>query len=82
MNWDLELPNDIASCEDIKKSLELSMKKLEESNAYMRSFIEKVNDDEVEQYIEENELILRRKAHQIQQLRSHIESINRPNESN
>ncbi|KAK1443591.1 hypothetical protein BgAZ_204670 [Babesia gibsoni] len=77
MDWNLDLPNDVTLCKDILKSLELAMSKLEESNEYLRSSLETEHDPEIAQYIEENEVVLRRKDYQVKQVKSHIDSLQR-----
>lgn len=73
LRWDLDLPNNLALCKDILRALELSVSKLEESNAFMRESIEITEDADLAEYIEENELVLRRKHCQIKQVKSHID---------
>ncbi|KAG6439971.1 uncharacterized protein BBOV_IV008115 [Babesia bovis T2Bo] len=75
LDWNLRLPHDVSLCEDILKGLELAISKLEESNSYLRAEHESQNDHVLIEYIEENELVLRRKRYQVEQIKSHIASL-------
>ncbi|UKJ88324.1 hypothetical protein MACJ_000768 [Theileria orientalis] len=75
LGWDLKLPDNPNLCDDILLELEKAVSKLEESNEYIAKVLEEGSDEELSNAIEENKLVIRRKKHQIDQVKSHITSL-------
>ncbi|CDR94241.1 hypothetical protein BBBOND_0105500 [Babesia bigemina] len=74
-DWNLNLPKDLSLCEDISKTIERAISKLRESNTYMRSVSESGEDVELEKYIKENEMVIRRKIYQLNQVKTHMDKL-------